>query len=313
MSRRMRYDMVANFFIPDLRESVQPNVLIDGVIASVVCPFVPKGELDTERLGGEVALLDNSSIQGLCVGGLLSGVAGAAPEELSLITSIVRKATKKTLFAMIWPDVAHEAETMLHAMIEGGADAVLVAQPHYLCQPGEAGLTEMFEELRLQCKLPLLLADCFPEAKVGIKTIRRLVDEKLIDGVLEAADAHALVDLLCLHLKVPVYCGIEDLHYVAYILGAHGSISDLAAVFPCELSATYRSFKSGEHENARMHHERLVRLWKILSPIAERESRVRTALVAQGREVGVARSPYNFMGENVDQLITSALQKEGIV
>jgi len=40
---------------------------------------------------------------------------------------------------------------------------------------------------------------------------------------------------------------------------------------------------------------------------------VRTALVAQGREVGVARSPYNFMGENVDQLITSALQKEGIV
>jgi hypothetical protein len=62
-----------------------------------------------------------------------------------------------------------------------------------------------------------------------------------------------------------------------------------------------------------MHHERLVRLWKILSPIGERESRVRAALVAQGREVGVARSPYNFMGENVDQLITSALQKEGIV
>jgi 4-hydroxy-tetrahydrodipicolinate synthase len=292
---------------------VQPKSLTNGVIASVVCPFLPKGELDTERLGGEVALLDKSPVHGLCVGGLLSGVAGAAPEELRLITGVVRKATKKPVFAMVWPDVAPEAIEMLQAVIDGGADVVLIAQPHYLCQPGDAGLMEMFEELRLQSKLPVLLADCFPEAKVGIKTIGHLVDEKLIDGVLQAADAHALVDLLCLHLQVPVYCGIEDLHYAAYILGAHGSISDLGSVFPHELSETYSSFKAGEHEDARIHHERLVRLWKILSPAAERESRVRSALGAQGREVGAARSPYNFLGANVDQLIRSTLQKEEII
>ena len=225
---------------------------------------------------------------------------------------IARKATKKPLFAMILPDVAVEALEMLQAVTDGGADVVLVAQPHYLCQPGEAGLVEMFAELRKQARLPLLLADCFPEAKVGLKTTRHLIDERLIDGVLQAADAHALVDLLCLHPKVPVYCGVEDLHYVAFILGAYGSVSDLGSVFPGELSELYRSFKSGQHEDARAHHERLARLWRVLSPAAERESRVRSALAAQGREVGVARSPYNFLGADISPLIKSAMQAEGL-
>ena len=133
------------------------------------------------------------------------------------------------------------------------------------------------------------------------------------DGVLQGADAHALVDLLCLHPRVPVYCGVEDLHYVAFILGAHGSVSDLGSVFPGELSEIYRSCRSGKHEDARLHHERLVRLWRILSPAAERESRVRSALAAQGREVGVARSPYNFLGSGISHAIKAAIQEEGLI
>jgi dihydrodipicolinate synthase/N-acetylneuraminate lyase len=286
--------------------------LTGGVIASVVTPFAPNGEVDADRFRSEVMLLDKSPVEGLCVGGLLSGAAGALPEELRSLVIIARKATKKPLFAMLLPDVAVEALDMLRAVTDGGADAVMVAQPHYLCQPGEAGLVEMFEQLRKQAKLPLLLADCFPEAKVGLKTTRHLIDERLVDGVLQAADAHALVDLLCLHPDVPVYCGVEDLHYVALILGAHGSISDLGSVFPTELSELHRAFKGGKHEDARMRHERLARVWRVLSPAAERESRVRSALAAQGREVGVARSPYNFIGADIGSLIKSTIQREGL-
>jgi 4-hydroxy-tetrahydrodipicolinate synthase len=291
---------------------VQTKTLTGGVIASVITPFAPNGEIDADRLVSEVTLLDKSPVEGLCVGGLLSGMAGALPEELRSLVMIARKATKKPLFAMVLPDVVMEAREMLRTVTDGGADVVLVAQPHYLCQPGEAGLVEMFEELKKQAKVPLLLADCFPEARVGLKTTRHLIDERLIDGVLQAADAHALVDLLCLHPRVPVYCGIEDLHYVGFMIGAYGSVSDLGSVFPGELSEVYRSFKGGKHEDARLHHERLVRLWRILSPAAERESRVRSALAAQGREVGAARSPYSFLGSDISRVIKSALQEEGL-
>jgi 4-hydroxy-tetrahydrodipicolinate synthase len=291
---------------------VQTKTLTSGVVASVVTPFTPNGEVDTDRFRSEVALLDKSPVDGICVGGLLSGAAGVLPDELRSLVIIARKATKKPLFSMLLPDVAVEALEMLRAVTDGGADVVMVAQPHYLCQPGEAGLVEMFAQLKKEAKLPLLLADCFPEAKVGLKTTRHLMDERLVDGVLQAADAHALVDLLCLHPKVPVYCGVEDLHYVALILGAHGSVSDLGSVFPGELTKLHISFKDGKHEDARAHHEKLARVWRILSPAAERESRMRSALAAQGREVGVPRSPYNFLGADIGSLIKSTIQKEGL-
>jgi 4-hydroxy-tetrahydrodipicolinate synthase len=291
---------------------VQTKNLTGGVIASVVTPFTPNGDVDTDRLRSEVALLDKSPVDGICVGGLLSGAAGALPDELRSLAMVARKATKKPLFSMVLPDVAVEALEMLRAVTDGGADVVLVAQPHYLCQPGEAGLVEMFEQLKKEAKLPLLLADCFPDAKVGLKTTRHLIDERLVDGVLQAADAHALVDLLCLHPKVPVYCGVEDLHYVALVLGAHGSISDLGSVFPAELSKLHSSFRSGKHEDARALHEKLARVWRILSPAAERESRMRSALATQGREVGVPRSPYNYLGAEISSLIKSTIQKEGL-
>jgi 4-hydroxy-tetrahydrodipicolinate synthase len=213
---------------------------------------------------------------------------------------------------MVFPDVTVEALEMTRAVAEGGAEAVLVAQPHYLCQPGEAGLLEMFAELKKSVSCPLLLADCFPEAKVDLKATKTLISRRLVDGVLQAADVHSLVDLLCLHPRIPVYSGIEDLHYMAFMLGAHGAISDLAAVFPRHLSDVYRFFRSGMHEDARLHHERLVRLWHVLSFTAEREARVRSALIAQGRKVGAAPSPYGELRTEAAREIANTLQSEGL-
>ena len=244
---------------------MQKQSLPSGVIASVVVPFAPNGEIDADQLRAEVKLLDELAVGGLCVGGLLSGTAGARPEELYSLSVTVRRASRRPMFAMVFPDVTVEALEMTRAVADGGAEAILVAQPHYLCQPEESGLLEMFAELGKSVSCPLLLADCFSDAKVDMKTIRALISKRLVDGVLQAADVHSLVDLLCLRSDIPIYSGIEDLHYLAFMLGAHGAISDLGAVFPRDLSNVYRSFLNGRHEDARLHHERLVRLWRVLS------------------------------------------------
>ncbi len=291
---------------------VRKHSLAGGVIASIVVPFAPNGEMDADLLRAEVNLLEESGVDGLCVGGLLSGVAGARPEELYSLSVNVRRASRKPLFAMVFPDVTVEALEMTRAVADGGAEAILVAQPHYLCQPGEAGLLEMFAEVKKSVSCPLLLADCFPEAKVDLKTTRTLISRHLVDGVLQAVDVHSLVDLLCLHPRIPVYSGIEDLHYVAFMLGAHGAVSDLAAVFPRDLGEVYRSFQSSNHEDARLHHERLVRLWHVLSFTAEREARLRSALIAQGRKVGAAPSPYGELRIEVDREIANTLHSEGL-
>jgi dihydrodipicolinate synthase/N-acetylneuraminate lyase len=291
---------------------VQKQSLTTGVIASVMVPFAPDGEIDADQLRAEVKLLDESPVDGLCAGGLLSGTAGAPAEELYALCAGIRRASRKPLFAMVFPDITVEALEMVRAVAEAGAEAILVAQPHYLCQPGESGLVDMFAELKRAVSCPLLLADCFPEAKVDLKTTSNLINSRLIDGVLQSADVHSLVDLLCSHPGVPVYSGIEDLHYVALMLGARGTISDLAAVFPRDLSELYRSSQSGKHQEARLYHERLVRLWHVLSLGPEREARVRSALTAQGRKVGSAPSPYGELRVEVAREIADTLHREGL-
>jgi 4-hydroxy-tetrahydrodipicolinate synthase len=113
-------------------------------------------------------------------------------------------------------------------------------------------------------------------------------------------------------LGVPVYSGIEDLHYVALVLSAHGIVSNLASVFPDDCVALYAAVQSQDQVKARKIHERLVRLWRTLSAGTEQEARLRCALAARGRSVGSAKSPYGKMAPETTQQIHSLLAKEGV-
>jgi len=55
--------------------------LLNGILASLVTPFFPDGSIDWEGLGRETHYLNNSPVHGICIGGVLSGMAGAAPQE----------------------------------------------------------------------------------------------------------------------------------------------------------------------------------------------------------------------------------------
>lgn len=283
-----------------------------GVIASIVTPFLADGAIDWDALRSETQLLDRSPVAGVCVGGLLSGTAGALPEELFQICQAVRQTIQKPLFAMFYPDTQIEAGEMLRAVLAGGADVVLAAQPHYLCQPNTAGLIEMFAELREDCGKALLLADCFPEAVVGLSVTRKLIDANVIDGVLQASDAHVMVDLLPFRQQVAIFSGIEDLHYINLLLGAHGVISDFATVVPEQMVSMYRSAQEGDHGNARIEHERLSRLWRTLANPTERGARVRAAIEAQRRKVGPPRSPFNVKNAELSNEIQVVMAREGL-
>jgi 4-hydroxy-tetrahydrodipicolinate synthase len=294
------------------REKNVTTNLAKGLIADIVTPLTAGEEVDLDALRHEVKLLEASAVNGLCIGGVLSGLEGALPAELSAVTSTVRKASKKPLFAVILPDTTIEALEMTSAVVDAGADAVLMAQPHYLSLPSEEGLVEMFADVKKKTKTPVLLADCFPNGMVGLATTKSLVSKGLVDGVWQAADVHVLIDLLYSQLGVPVYSGIEDLHLVAYVLGAQGVISNLATAFPKEASEVYRAIAAGKYSDATPVHERLVRLWRALGHGPHTEGRVRAALEAQGRKVGPAPSPFNKIPAGAAGEVRSAMEHEGL-
>ena len=285
--------------------------LVGGVIADLVLPYSKTEDPDLDRLQNELKVLQASGVDGLCLGGVLGGMIGAEPSELASVCAAVRKSWTKPLFAILFPDATPEGQEMVRAVDDAGADAILVGQPHYLAQPGIDGLEDMFADFRSLTSRPLLVADCLPGSILGVSQIRKLAEKGLVDGVFEAADMHVLVDLLCLRLDVPVYSCIEDLHYPALVLGAHGIVSNLASVFPRECVDLGAAVRKQDHRTAREIHERLVRLWRALSCGTEREARLRAAMSLRGRPVGTARSPYGKLPQQAAQQIKSVLEKEG--
>ncbi len=286
--------------------------LLDGILASLITPFFPDGSIDWEGLDREIHYLDNSPVNGIYIGGVLSGMAGASPLEFFALARQTRKASSKPLAAMLFPDTLLEAHDLIHSVLEGGVATVFVGQPHYLCQPTHDDLADMFADLQRSFSIPIVVADCLPDAALGFSGIQSLMNRRVVDGVLEAHDAHVLVDLLALRSETPVLCGIEDLHYIGLLLGARGVVSDLAAAFPEEMAGLYRSSQDGSHSAARHHHERLCRLWRAFSSRVERSARLRAALAARGRNVGPPRSPHDVGSESMTQTVRLALEREGV-
>jgi 4-hydroxy-tetrahydrodipicolinate synthase len=284
-----------------------------GVIASIITPFTEDGAVAWDQLNQETELLSSSPVDALCVGGLMSETEGSTSDELGKMCEAIVRVAKKPVVAMIYPDSQPEAAELARAVESGGVQAIFVAQPHYLCQPDPLGLTEMFVELRSQTRLPILLANCQRNAMVDVATMTDLIQAGAIDGILLGGDgAHLMVDLMCLGLNVPVLSAMEDLHYVSLLLGARGIVSDMAAVFPNEMSALYRAWSQGNYASARTCHERLVRLWRALEHPSEQRTRLRAALTGQGRKVGEARSPYNLASVDTSRQVRAVIEREGL-
>lgn len=284
-----------------------------GVIAAIVTPFLAGGGTDLDCLRMEADVLDESPADGICVGGVLGDSAGMDAGELFVICEAVRARTHKPLLSMIFPDTESEAIEMAQAVVSAGASAIFLAQPHYLCQPEPDLLAHTFAAVRRQTGVPLLLANCVPASMVSLAGIEVLIRERAVDGILQGCDIHLLVDLLGLHTGLPVYSAIEDLHYVALMLGAAGIVSDFATAFPSEVADLYKACREGRSEAARGRHETLTRIWRALDHPVERRLRLRAALAAMGRDVGAPAAPYDLREYDLNGEVRAALVAEGLV
>jgi dihydrodipicolinate synthase/N-acetylneuraminate lyase len=288
---------------------------IRGVIPNLITPFNQEGDIVWDAVTREAQLLDRAGVDAICVGGCLSEVSGSPADELLQLCEVVGNSTKKPVIAAIFPDSEPEAIELLEAVARGGARAVVVAQPHYLFQPDPFSLIAMFRRFRDSSALPVLLGNFLHSAQLDLAIIGQLMEEDLIQGVVQGGgNAHLLVDLLRVHPRVPVFSGVEDLQYVGLILGADGMLSDLAGLLPAECVELHRAVQVGNHAAARIRHERLLRVWRVLEHPVELLSRVRFALLAQGRSAGMPRSPYSVvLGESAVAQVQAVLQREGIM
>jgi 4-hydroxy-tetrahydrodipicolinate synthase len=290
------------------------EVPLKGAIAGVVTPFDSGGSVNWDELRRVAESLSASDVDAICIGGFAGQMEGSTSDEVFRVCNVVSRSGNKPLAAIIYPDTDSEALDLIHAVESGGARAIFVAQPHYLSQPDSRGLIDMFARLRDQTRLPVLVANCQKAAMIPVELMASIVSEGAVDGILVGGDGiHQIVDLLCLHLEVPVISAIEDLHYVCLLLGAHGFISELAAAFPSETAAMYRAHVEGNHQRARACHERFARLWRALDHPSEQRARMRSVLNALGGNPGHPRSPYDIGPREGFPEVRAALEREQFI
>jgi 4-hydroxy-tetrahydrodipicolinate synthase len=281
-----------------------------GVIASITTPFDAGGKIDISSLQKETEYLTSVGVHGICVGGTVSEMSGASAGDIHLLCRTVVSATKEPVIASIFPDCTSEALLLAEAAASAGIRALLVAPPHYLFIPDQAGLVELFSHLRKALTVPLLVSNCIETAQVSLPSLMELMKLRLVDGIHQAAgNAHLLADLLRLNPRVPVWTGVEDLIYLAFLLGAEGAISALAAVFPEDCVALYEASRRGDSTSALEIHEKLNRLWRVLDHPVEFLSRIKWALNLQQRDAGVPRSPYNVISGESQRILREALER----
>ncbi|MEO8663085.1 MAG: dihydrodipicolinate synthase family protein [Bryobacteraceae bacterium] len=282
---------------------------VKGVIPALLTPFDAAGAVDLDLLREDAQRLAATGVSGLCVGAFPSEMAGMAPSELHAVCRAVHTSATLPLLVNIYPDSTTEAIDLARAAVDGGATALLVAQPHYLFQPYSAGLVELFIELRSRVTVPILLSNTLPAALVRFPAMKQLIDASAVDGVLQGGgDAHLLADLLAWDSPVPILNGVEGLFYTGLLIGAETTVSILATVFPQACCRLQAAFADGDHQEALRLHGALLRSWRMLDHPAELAWRLKAACRLMGRELGVPRSPYSLSSELSAGLAQTAVE-----
>ena len=305
---RLKWEAVRGTF------SRMPEITTRGVIASLLTPFDDRGAVDWGLLAAQAARVESAGVHAVCAGGVASELAGSTPEEFGRVCQVVRSAVSKPIWAGIYPDSTLEAVELARAAVGDGASVLLIAQPHYLFQPGAEGMAEMLEELRRSVPVPLLLSNTVRTAMLGTVEMRKLAGLGLIDGIVQGGgEAHLLADLLCLPGRPAVFSAIDELAYLSYLLGVEGMLSTLAALFPAECVAIYDSQAKGDHEQARVMHERLLRIWRVLDHPSELLARLKLAASLHDKPAGLPRSPYQAHSPEGNVLLREVLAREGML
>ena len=87
---------------------LRTDVPVRGVIADVVVPYSGTEEPDLDRLATEVRLLEANGVDGLCLGNVLGGTMGATATELSSLCAVMRRASRKPIFVILFSDASRK-------------------------------------------------------------------------------------------------------------------------------------------------------------------------------------------------------------
>lgn len=233
-----------------------------GVFTELITPF-KGGRLDLSALERHIERLLDLGVHGVAPAGAMGEGATLTDLETSEIIRVAVAGAKGRALVLAPADSNDTAKAVDKAMrgADVGADALLVATPHYN-RPSQDGLFEHFAAVASAVRLPVILNDIHDHAgaKLAPETAARLAAHYAnIVGIKQTGkDVKRVTELRrrCGDDFV-IHCGDDSLALAFYALGADGQISAASNLMPRALLQLYTAWRQGDVEQALKLHERM--------------------------------------------------------
>jgi len=266
------------------------------VLAAMVTPFTPAGELDLDATAALAVRLADQGHDGL----VLNGTTGESPttsdaEKAAVVRAVVAAVGDRvTVVAGVGTyDTAHSIRLTQEAQT-AGAHGTLVVTPFY-SRPQQEGLLAHFAAVADASDLPVMLYDIPPRSVVAIEpdTLLRLAEHPRITAVKDAKGDFLAGSKVIANCDLAYYSGDDPLTLPWMSVGAVGIVSIISHVVGPHVRALVDAAAAGDFARARSIHEALLPAHLAMGRTGGGAGLVfaKTALRLAGFEVGDPRLP----------------------
>ncbi len=286
--------------------------MFKGSIVAIITPF-KDGKIDEESLRELVEFQIENGTDGIVPCGTTGEASTLDYEEHDRVIQIVVQQTKKRVpvIAGTGSNSTEEAIEITRHAKQVGADGALLVTPYYN-KPSQEGLYRHYKMIAEEVALPQILYNVPGRTGVNMlpETVARLADIPNIVGIKEATGSlqQASEILSLCGDRIDVLSGDDFVTFPMMACGAAGVISVTANIMPGEISSMVDAFASGDLEQARRLHLRLLKINNAMF-IETNPTPVKTAVALMGKCGDELRLPLAPMSEaNRNKLI--AIMKE---
>ncbi|MET7637960.1 dihydrodipicolinate synthase family protein [Streptomyces sp. NPDC005438] len=292
------------------------EIQLGGMISTVVTPFDQNDEVDLDLLRKEVAYLLDQGVTAICAcGSTGEGHTLSLEESAAICRTVVEEvAGRVPVIGGVIQNSTAQARRYSLALKEAGVDALQVTPVHYVFAPSAEETVAHYREIGEATDLPIVLYNVVPWALVGVDTIERLREVPQVVAVKQSGgDIHLLVDLLHrVRDRFTILAALDDLHYPAFVMGAHGALAAIPTVTPRLSVELWDAVQQGDHSRALELHERILTVWRAIDA-PNLPATIKAALELQGRPAGLPRRPFAPATESERSRIRTALRAANLI
>ncbi|GAA2896441.1 4-hydroxy-tetrahydrodipicolinate synthase [Pseudonocardia halophobica] len=292
------------------------DLALHGMISTVVTPFDENDQVDLELLRGEVKYLLDQGVTAICACGSTGEGQTLSLEESRAICEVVvdEVAGRVPVIGGVIQNSTAQAIRYSLALKEAGVDALQVTPVHYVFSPSEEETIEHYRLVGEATDLPIVLYNVVPWALVPVGTIEKMsVVPQVVAVKQSGGDMHRLADLLHrVRDRYTILAALDDLHYPAFVMGAHGALAAIPTVTPKLSVELWDAVQAGDHKTALELHERILTVWRAIDE-PNLPATLKAALQLQGREGGLPRKPFAPASAEERERIAAALRTANLI